>query len=104
MHESRGLGDVYKRQMLDTLFAVGIKNDCHADIGVETVTALGKGACLVVGYVEQLQRQGTDDVGYSNGHEHGDTQIPVYKTTDLCTPDFPEKQYREKNKINQSVG
>ena len=91
-------------KVFDALFAEGIKNDGHADIGIEPVTALGKGACLVVGYVEQFQRQGADDVGYGNGHKDGNAQIPVYKTTDLCAPDFPEKQHREKNKIDQSVG
>ena len=41
-------------KVLDALFAKRVKDDGHPDIGIEPVAALGKGACLEVGYLEHL--------------------------------------------------
>jgi hypothetical protein len=56
-------------------FTNGVHDDGHADVGVEAVAALRKRTGGKIGYLEQLQANGADQIHRRKGTQRGSDQV-----------------------------
>jgi hypothetical protein len=81
----------------------GYKNDRHPNVGIETVTALGKGSYLKVWNSCHLEEKkaGHIDDGYCR--QNGQDKIPINRCRRYRGADFPEKHCWKKDEVDEFV-
>ena len=99
-----GNGDAYEdTEIFDAILSETVENYRKPDIGVEPVTALGKGTGLKIGYFTKDDQDDAQAKHHGKGREHGKTETQIHPLGKTGSADLVEEHYRKKDMVYQPI-